>query len=152
MSSNPVERGGGAARWRSLLGRRSITAHIARLYALSAAVLLAIIVGLLQWVEARSLQGKDAYLLTDKVQQLRMMLHQHTVLEQEVEVEGGVYASDLHYHVYSRVLDDRGNVLTETPGMAGTISTTQGRTRHGTGSQSDQGRRCALVHAGFGLG
>jgi two-component system heavy metal sensor histidine kinase CusS len=38
------------ARWHSMLGGQSITAHIAWLYTLSAVVLLAIVVGLLYWV------------------------------------------------------------------------------------------------------
>ena len=120
MSSSSNDTAADEPRWHSLLSRGSITTHIGRLYTLSAVVLLAIVVGLLQWVEMQSLRGRDTYFLIDRVQQLRMILKQHpndpTFLEQEVRFEGGSYAAELHYLIYSRVLDERGQVLVETPG------------------------------------
>lgn len=108
-------------RWRSLLGGQSITTYIARLYALSAIVLLATILGLLQWAERQNLRAENAYFLSDKMQQLLLIIRQHpgdpTFIEQEVEVEGGAYAADLRYILYSRILDAHGSIVTETPGM-----------------------------------
>ena len=106
--------------WRSLIGGRSITAHIARLYTLSAVVLLSIVIGLLYWVESRSLEWDDVHDLSDKVHQLRMVLRQEpdnfALLVHEVKDEGGRFAPEQHYIFYSRILDERGRVLIETPG------------------------------------
>lgn len=121
MFSTRPEFAGARLRWRSLLGGQSITAHIARLYTLSAVVLLAIVIGLLYWVETRSMQWDNVHDLSDKVQQLRMVLRQETdnfaLLVHEVKDEGGIYAPGQHYVFYSRILDEAGRVLIETPGL-----------------------------------
>ncbi|MBI4293005.1 MAG: heavy metal sensor histidine kinase [Betaproteobacteria bacterium] len=109
------------ARWYSLLGGRSITAHIARLYTFSAIVLLTIVIGSLYWVEWQSMQWDDVHYLSDKVHQLRQAMQQDrddsALLHHKVVREGGVFASGQSYIFYSRILDDRGRVLMETPGM-----------------------------------
>jgi two-component system heavy metal sensor histidine kinase CusS len=120
MFSRSAEPAAGAARGRALLGGRSIAAHIAGLYTLSAVVLLASVVGLLYWVESQSLQWDDVHFLADKVQQLRLAMGQDSgesgFLAREVEVEGGIYTEGQHYVFYSRILDETGRVRIETPG------------------------------------
>ncbi|MBI2320390.1 MAG: HAMP domain-containing protein, partial [Betaproteobacteria bacterium] len=108
------------SRWRSLIGGRSIAAHIARLYTLSAVALLAIVVGILFWVESRSLEWDDVHDLSDKVHQLRLVLGKDadssSYLVHKVKDEGGVFAAGQHYIFYSRILDEAGRILIETPG------------------------------------
>ena len=113
-----------AARWRSILGGSSIAAHIAWFYTLSAVFLLAIVVGLLYWVETESLERDDIYFLIDKVQQLRLVVRQGDspiLLEHEVKAQGGVYAPGQHFIFYSRILDEHGRVLMQTPGAENTL-------------------------------
>lgn len=99
---------------------QSITAQLAQLYTLSAVVLLAIVIGGLQWLEGQSLLAENRHFLNDKVKQLRQILKQHPddaiFIEQEVKFEGGEYAHGVHYILYSRILDNHGHVLVETPG------------------------------------
>lgn len=124
MFSRRVDAAAGA-RWHSIFGGQSITAHIAWLYTLSAVVLLAIVVGLLYWVESESMECDDAYFLTDKVQQLRLVLkHQadSALLEHEVKAQGGIYAPGQQFIFYSRILDQNGRVLMETPGVEKILS------------------------------
>lgn len=106
--------------WRSLIGGQSITAHIARLYTLSAVVLLSIVIGLLYWVESRSMAWDDVHDLVDKVHQLRLSLRRDPgnfdLLAHEVKDKGGVFVDGQHYIYYSRILDEAGRVLIETPG------------------------------------
>jgi two-component system heavy metal sensor histidine kinase CusS len=108
------------ARWHSMLGGQSITAHIAWLYTLSAVVLLSIVVGLLYWVEAESLESYDMYFLADKVQKLRLVVRQGDnpiVLEHKVKGQGGVvFAPGQRFIFYYRILDENGGVLMQTPG------------------------------------
>src|SRR3972149_6456437 len=108
------------SRWRSLIGGRSIAAHIAWLYTLSAVVLLSIVIGLLYWVESRSLAWDDVHDLVDKVHQLRLSLRRDPgnfdLLAHEVKDKGGGFADGEHYIYYSRILDEAGRVLIETPG------------------------------------
>ncbi len=110
-----------AARWRSLLGGQSITAHIACLYTFSAVVSLTTVIGLLYWVERQSMQWDDVHYLTDQVHQLRQAMkhdgEDSTILHHKVKLEGGAFAPGQSYIFYSRILDDRGRVLMETPGM-----------------------------------
>lgn len=108
------------ARWHSMLGGESITAHIAWLYTLSAVVLLTIIVGLLYWIESESMESDDTYFLTDKVRQMRSVLRhpagEATLLEHEAKAQGGVIPAGQQIIFYSRILDENGRVLMETPG------------------------------------
>lgn len=118
MSSSSGDAALERPRWRDLLHGGSIADHIARLYTLSAVVLLGIVVGLLYWVESESLELDDVYFLTDKVQELRSVLHKHPTearfLEHEVMHQGGIYALGQKYVFYSRILDEAGNVLLES--------------------------------------
>jgi two-component system heavy metal sensor histidine kinase CusS len=106
---------------RGVLSGRSIAVHIARLYTLSAVVLLALVVGLMYWVQRQTVEWGDAYFLADKVQQLRLAMRQDGgesgFLVQEVELEAGVFADGQHYVHYSRILDEQGHVRLETPGV-----------------------------------
>src|SRR6185295_17812781 len=108
-----------AAGWRSILGVSSIAAHIAWLYALSAVILLSIVVALLYRVQIESMECDDIYFLIDKVQQLRLTVRRQDhpiLLEHEVTAQGGVYAPGQHFIFYSRILDANGRVLMQTPG------------------------------------
>jgi two-component system heavy metal sensor histidine kinase CusS len=121
MLSRSADADGGGLHWRSPLGGKSIAAHIARLYTLSAVILLAIVVGLLYWVETASLEWDDVYFLTDKVHELRQAMGNDTVdsnlLTQKVKVEGGLHTPGQHFIFYFRILDEGGRVLSETPDM-----------------------------------
>lgn len=107
--------------WRGLIDGGSIAAHLARLYTLSAVILLSIVIGLLYWVESRSMEWDDAHDLSDKVQQLRLVLRHKqdnaALVVHEVQDKGGVFAAGQHYIYYSRILDEAGQILIETPGM-----------------------------------
>lgn len=120
MSSRNAEATVDGAPWQSLLGGRSITAHIARLYTVSAVVLLAIVVGLLYLVEAQRLKWDDAFFLTDKIQQLRMLLRldagDSSFLVRDVKAQWAAYAAGEHHRFYSRILDPTGRVLIESQG------------------------------------
>ena len=110
----------GRLHWRSLLGGRSIAVHIARFQILSAAVVLTIVSGLMYWVESQTPPWDDVQYLADKVRELRLAMRNSdhiTLLEHEVTIESGVHYQGQHYVFYSRILDDTGQVLIETPGM-----------------------------------
>ncbi|MBI5505533.1 MAG: heavy metal sensor histidine kinase [Deltaproteobacteria bacterium] len=86
-------------------------------YAVSTAVLLLLTAGFLYLALERSLDARDHALLASKVQVLRVLLRQesrHTdVLVSEVEHE----ATESALRYYIRILDGRGRMLIETPGM-----------------------------------
>jgi two-component system heavy metal sensor histidine kinase CusS len=98
----------------------SITGRLALLYAGSTTVLLLFAVGFLYWGLKESLAREDRALIRGKLQVLRTLLRDRhdnaDVLVSEVEHEAE--ANELLKY-YLRVLDARGRVLIETPGMAG---------------------------------
>ena len=75
----------------------------------------------------RGLEWDETQLVLDKI----MMLMRRSsdgddsfFLDYEVNLEGGAYWPDQHYIMYSRILDEAGSVIIETPGMARLIPPT----------------------------
>lgn len=128
MSSKSIDAGpgGNAPKERS---RLSITARFALLYALSTFILLAVSTSVLEWAFSSNLELDDLYYLRAKVQTLRMaandMPRSAAVLRHEVEAEGGIYDPQQFAVFYSRILDEAGNLVMETPGMGSIIPQTQ---------------------------
>ncbi|MBI4293745.1 MAG: heavy metal sensor histidine kinase [Betaproteobacteria bacterium] len=159
MFSRSADAPAGVAHWRSLLGGQSIAAHIAQLHVLSGVAVVTIMVGFVYWVEIEALPWDDVQFLTDKVQQLRLAMRHDgddgSHLAHEVEVQGGIHAHGQHYIFYSRVLDEQGRVLLETPGMENILGTvpfpqperTTGFPQHAERLQTPQGRSYLLTSA-----
>lgn len=117
MSSQPIEATPSAAR----VNRRtwSITRRLTLLYAASTAALLLLSSGYLYWTLKRGLEHTRQGLLASKIEVLRGLLReqpgQTEVLANEVEHEASE-SQPLKYYI--RVLDERGRVVLETPGMS----------------------------------
>lgn len=109
----------------SLLGLRlqprSIIRKLALYYALSAFFILLVASGFLYWVLVTNLKDEGNQFLDDKIRLLRLILKKHpnnpSFLEEEVKWEGASSRNSHYYAYYSRILDERGDVLIETPGM-----------------------------------
>lgn len=118
MSSNNVESAGGPTRARRKLWRPSITGRLALLYAVCTFTLLLIATLVLYWAVRVSIVHDDQRFLSEKVHVLRTMLRQRpndqALLSEEVDWETSVLG---HGHYFVQILDPRGNVLTQTPGL-----------------------------------
>jgi len=90
-------------------------------YTVSAFVMLAIVGAVLYGLLVRGLEADERRMVLDKVKMFETALRVHgdhmPILHNEAVVEGGGYWDEQHYVVYSRVLDENGNVIIETPGM-----------------------------------
>lgn len=97
----------------------SITVRLAALFAVLAALLLALSTGFLYWVLTDNLQRADRQFLGDKIEVLRDVLQSPASeadrLREEVQTEVAAYQSTRYY---ARVLVPGGTVVIETPGMA----------------------------------
>jgi two-component system heavy metal sensor histidine kinase CusS len=122
MSSTRAEEAGRGAPGAGGWSRLSITVRLALLYALSTFVLLAASTAVLQWAFTTNLELDDLYYLRSKIRILRMAARDlpqgATILRHEVVAEGGSYDSHQFAVFYSRLLDEQGNVVVETPGMS----------------------------------
>jgi two-component system heavy metal sensor histidine kinase CusS len=102
--------------------RLSIGSRLALWFTLSAFVILATVIVVQYRIMLRGLEWDENQLLTDKVKMFESTLRTHgdnpEFLDHEVNLEGGAYWPDQHYVVYSRILDERGNLVIETSGMA----------------------------------
>jgi two-component system heavy metal sensor histidine kinase CusS len=100
----------------------SITKRLTILYAVSAFILLAISVTILDWVLVNDMEFEDNQFLASEIQDIRLLLQQHPneigawkkAIERETVASASVY---LKYYV--RILDDSGVKLVETAGMSG---------------------------------
>lgn len=121
MSSRSAEGGSGAVRSRRLLGHLSIGARLAIFYTLSAFCMLAAVVAVQYGILIRGLEWEENQLVVDKIKMFEATLREHgdnrAFLDHEVNLEGGVYWPGQEYVVYSRILDEAGRVVIETPGM-----------------------------------
>ena len=103
-------RSGGVAVW-------SVTRRFTLLYAASTVLLLSLAAGYLYWALARGLDARDDALMASKANVLRLLLREQPdatdVLASEVSHE----ATEGPLRYYLRVLDQRGHVMIETPGM-----------------------------------
>jgi two-component system heavy metal sensor histidine kinase CusS len=123
MSSGPVDGAGGAAPrgW----SRLSITARFALLCALATLLLLAAATAVLHWAVTSNLELDDLHYLRAKIQVLRLAVRDlprdAVILRHEVEEEGGIFDPHQFAVFYSRVLDEAGRLMIETPGMSSII-------------------------------
>jgi two-component system heavy metal sensor histidine kinase CusS len=104
----------GRARGRSW----SVATRLTIWYAISAFSLIAVATGLLYWVLIRNLDQADDRLLADKARVIGAMLlnrpGDQAAIRQEVEE---AWKARQDTQVYVRVLDARGQITAETPGM-----------------------------------
>ena len=99
----------------------SITKRLTILYAVSAFILLAISVTILDWALVNDMEFEDNQFLASEIQDIRLLLQQHPneigawkkAIERETVASASVY---LKYYV--RILDGRGVALVETAGMS----------------------------------
>lgn len=96
----------------------SVATRLTIWYAISAFSLIAVATGVLYWVLIRNLDRADDRLLADKARVIGAMLlnrpKDESAIRQEVEE---AWKARQDTQVYVRVLDDRGYVTAETPGM-----------------------------------
>ena len=100
----------------------SVATRLTIWYAISAFSLIAIATGLLYWVLIRNLDQADDRLLADKARVIGAMLlnrpDDEAAIRQEVEE---AWKARQDTQVYVRVLDARGQITAETPGMGGVL-------------------------------
>ena len=120
MSSNRI-RGQSEAVTGPRKGGLSITARLALLFTLSAFAILGLVTAVLCWAVIQNLEKDDLQFLQDRVLWLRAALrnfyNEPRLLVREIQVESGTAAGELKSIFYVRVLDERGKILAETPGM-----------------------------------
>ena len=96
----------------------SVATRLTIWYAISAFSLIAVATGLLYWVLIRNLDQADDRLLADKARVISAMLlnrpGDEAAIRQEVEE---AWKARQDTQVYVRVLDARGQIMAETPGM-----------------------------------
>lgn len=106
---------------RSKLNNIPIRTRLTVCYTVSAFVMLATVSATLYGILVRGLEADERRLVLDKVKMFETALRVHgdhmPILHNEAVVEGGGYWDEQHYVVYSRVLDENGRVIIETPGM-----------------------------------
>jgi two-component system, OmpR family, heavy metal sensor histidine kinase CusS len=99
------------ARHWSILGRLTL------LYVVTTAILLMLAVTYLYWTQVNNLKREDNDFLVSKIQDCRRLLQESPnaarLLVNEVQTEAA--SSLIKYYI--RLLDDRGRILLETPGM-----------------------------------
>src|SRR5690349_5554473 len=102
--------------------RWAMTTRLTLYYSLSVFVLLAAASTLLYWELRHNLLQQDADFLAYKVQVLTALLEhrplERTAVDQEVLEEAEI-SGQSPAPFFLRVLDDRGSVIDETPGMVG---------------------------------
>src|SRR5512134_2789616 len=122
MSWKIPEAPAGVARERRAFAHLSIGARLAIWFTLSAFGMLTVVTALQYRMLIRGLEWDETQLVLDKVKMFEATLHTHgdnpAFLDHEVNLEGGAYWPGQHYIVYSRILDETGRVIIETPGMA----------------------------------
>ena len=139
----------------------SITGRLTLLYTLTALAALLISAVFLYWVLVSNLQREDDRFLAEEIQELRLILRegpdQYGALEQEVKWEGGFGKFRRNF---TRILDNRGKTLFETPGMDKIVAPSQfpppieATEKPGKGMKwrSDDGRPYLLMAAWGKLG
>ena len=115
----------GANRERRRFRHMSIRARLAIYYTLSAFGMLAIVVFIQYGILIRGLEWDEHQVVLDKIKMFEATLRIHgdnqSFLDHEVNLEGGAYWPGQQYIVYSRILDETGRVIIETPGMGSLI-------------------------------
>ena len=94
-------------------------------YTVFAFAMLAGISAVLYWILVLGLEADERRLVLGKAKMFETALRVHgdhmPILHNEAVVEGGGYWEGQHYVVYSRVLDENGDVIIETPGMSNVL-------------------------------
>lgn len=102
----------------------SIAKRLAWFYTLASSLLLIFASVFLYWVLGVTLEKEDERMLANQIHELKTILQtQHgcaKALEREV-THGNAGMTSFQYHIYSRILDDVGRTLVESPGMEGEI-------------------------------
>jgi two-component system heavy metal sensor histidine kinase CusS len=121
MSSKNYEMAAGAVRERRVFGHFSIGARLEICYTLSAFGMLAAVTTVQYWILIRGMEWDESQIVLDKIKMFEATLRVHgdnqAFLDHEVNLEGGAYWPEQHYIVYSRILDEAGRVIIETPDM-----------------------------------
>ena len=103
-------------------GSWTIAARLAFWYTAATFVVVAAATGLLYWVLVTNVSREDDQFLVDTVQIMRAVPRERpndiAALQQEVDWEG---AARRYARVYVRVLDERGQLIIETPGASSII-------------------------------
>ncbi|ODT84678.1 MAG: hypothetical protein ABS69_02580 [Nitrosomonadales bacterium SCN 54-20] len=96
----------------------SITRQLTWLYALSASVMLIFASGFLYWILITTLEKEDEQFFDRRIKFLERLLRadDREALEREISQEN-VGFTNSQYRTYSRILDESGITLHETPGM-----------------------------------
>jgi two-component system heavy metal sensor histidine kinase CusS len=98
--------------------RWSITRQLTWLYALSASIMLIFASGFLYWILITTLEKEDEQFLDSRIKFLERLLQagDREALEREISQEN-VGFTNSQYSTYSRILNESGITLHETPGM-----------------------------------
>ena len=111
----------------SHVSRRSIATQLAWFYALASSLMLILASGFLYWALVTTLEKEDESFLTNRANELRVILQEQPEdtksLEREVVRENAELAS-YQPKTYSRILDESGRMMYETPGMGREIPPT----------------------------
>ncbi len=101
----------------------SITRRLTVLYTLSAFAMLVLSTGFLYWVLSSNLGNEGREFLADKIHILRSILKEHSDISESLdeEVKREVLAHEFEKY-YIRILDEKGRLFTETPGIDGISS------------------------------
>src|SRR6185369_980935 len=103
----------------------AITARLAVLYAASASVLLLVTTAFLYWMQMQATERDDYYFVVDKVYRLEHALREHPddpgFLDREVNWKAEPQELEQTHAFYSRILDDQGRVIAQSPDMAAIV-------------------------------
>ena len=100
---------------------KSITVQLAWFYTLATSLMLILALGFLYWILANTLEREDENYLVNQAHALSVFMQQHpenmNALQKEI-VDGNIGLGNYQYQTYSRVLNEMGGTLYESPGMA----------------------------------
>jgi two-component system heavy metal sensor histidine kinase CusS len=101
--------------------RWSISRRLTLFYVLTTTVLLVLAAAYLYWSQVKNLEREDNDFIATKIQDCREVLQNHPndahLLVNEIQIEAA--SSLIKYYI--RLLDDRGHILMETPGMTNSL-------------------------------
>jgi len=101
----------------------SITRKLMAFFTLSAFGMLAVVTGVQFWILMQEVAEDEVYMLADKIRVLGITLRYHgddlVMLDHEVRLEEDSAPGSRHHHYmyHTRVLDEAGRVIIETPQM-----------------------------------
>jgi two-component system, OmpR family, heavy metal sensor histidine kinase CusS len=97
---------------------KSLATRLAVLYGLSAFGLLVVSSLILYWSLARTLEIQDEEILADRIRTVHLLAqNQDTRIEQLRERIETEWSRRKYERIFARIIDENGNVLTETPGL-----------------------------------